>query len=128
MNQGLDASLAQFTGRPLAEAFPYLIVDARYERVREAGVIASQAVLIAIGIDWDGRRQVLAVELANRESRSSWRDFLLGLKARGLHGVEFVVADDHAGLRAALREVLAEDAYSRSYVNFVRNALDNVPP
>ena len=56
---------------PLAEAFPYLILDARYERVREAGVIVSQAVLIAIGIDWDGRRQVLAVELANRESRSA---------------------------------------------------------
>src|SRR5207248_8767890 len=93
MNQRLDDGLAQFAGRPLAEAFPYLILDARYERVREAGVIASQAVLIAIGIDWDGRRQVLAVELANRESRSSWRDFLLGLKARGLHGVEFVVAD-----------------------------------
>ena len=127
MNQRLDASLAQFAGRPLAEAFPYLILDARYERVREAGVIASQAVLIAIGIDWDGRRQVLAVELANRESRSSWRDFLLGLKARGLHGVEFVVADDHAGLRAALREVLAEAAYQRCYVHFLRNALDHVP-
>src|SRR4051812_33469658 len=113
MNQRLDDSLAQFAGRPLAEAFPYLILDARYERVREAGVITSQAVLIAIGIDWDGRRQVLAVELANRESRSSWRDFLLGLKARGLHGVEFVVTDDHAGLRAALREALAEAAYQR---------------
>ena len=74
-----------------------------------------------------GRRQVLAVELANRESRSSWRDFLLGLKARGLHGVEFVVADDHAGLRAALREVLAEAAYQRCYVHFLRNALDYVP-
>ena len=59
INQRLDASLAQFTGRPLAEAFPYLIFDARYERVREAGVIVSQAVLIAIGIDWDGRRQSL---------------------------------------------------------------------
>ena len=127
MNQRLDASLAQFAGRALAEAFPYLILDARYERVREAGVITSQAVLIAIGIDWDGRRQVLAVELANRESRSSWRDFLLGLKARGLHGVEFVVADDHAGLRAALREVLAEAAYQRCYVHFLRNALDYVP-
>src|ERR1700720_1091404 len=127
MNQGLDASLAQFAGRPLAEAFPYLILDARYERGRGAGVIPSQAVLIAIGIDWDGRRQVLAVELANRESRSSWRDFLLGLKARGLHGGEFVVADDHAGLRAALREVLAEAAYQRCYVHFLRNALDYVP-
>src|SRR5256885_13789767 len=61
MNQRLDDSLAQFAGRPLAEAFPYLILDARYERVREAGIIASQAVLIAIGVDWDGRRQVLAV-------------------------------------------------------------------
>jgi putative transposase len=127
INQRLDASLAQFAGRPLAEAFPYLILDARYERVREAGVITSQAVLIAIGIDWDGRRQVLAVELANRESRSSWRDFLLGLKARGLHGVEFVVADDHAGLRAALREVLTEAAYQRCYVHFLRNAIDYVP-
>ena len=70
---------------------------------------------------------MLAVELANRESRSSWRDFLLGLKGRGLHGTEFVVADDHAGLRAALREVLAEAAYQRCYVHFLRNALDYVP-
>ena len=57
INQRLDDGLAQFAGRPLAEAFPYLILDARYERVREAGVIVSQAVLIAIGIDWDGRRR-----------------------------------------------------------------------
>ena len=111
----------------MAEAFACLILDARYERVREAGVIDSKAVLIAIGIDWDGRRQVLAVELANRESRSSWRDFLLGLKVRGLHGVEFVVADDHAGLGAALREALAEAAYQRCYVHFLRNAFDYVP-
>jgi putative transposase len=127
IHQRLDASLAQFAGRPLAEAFPYLMLDARYERVRDSGIIVSQAVLIAIGIDWDGRRQVLAGALANRESRSRWRDFLLGLKARGLHGVEFVVADDHAGLRAALREVLAEAAYQRCYVQFLRNALDYVP-
>jgi putative transposase len=70
---------------------------------------------------------VLAVELANRQSQSSWRDFLLGLKTRGLHGVEFVAADDHAGLRAALRETLAEAAYQRCYVHFLRNALDYVP-
>ena len=99
----------------------------RYERVREAGVILNQAVLIAIGVDWDGRRQVLAVELANRESRSSWREFLRELKARGLSGVEFVVADDHAGLRAALREELAEATYQRCCVHLLRNALDYVP-
>jgi putative transposase len=108
INQRLDAALAQFAGRSLAEAFAYLIIDARYERVREAGVISSQAVLIAIGTDWDGRRQVLAVELANRESRSNWRDLLLALKGRGLNGVEFVVADDHAGLRAGLRERVSD--------------------
>jgi putative transposase len=75
-----------------------LIVDARYERIREAGVIVSHAVPIAI--DWDGRCQILGVELANRESRSSWSDFLRGLTARGLDGVELVVSDDHAAYRA----------------------------
>ena len=102
-------------------------MDARYERVREAGVIVSQAVLIAVAVDTDGRRQILAVELANRESRSSWRDFLTGLKTRGLAGVEFVVSDDHPGLKQAIREVLPEAAWQRCYVHFLRNALDYVP-
>lgn len=87
INKRLDASLKGFCERKLKEPFAYLILDARYERVREDGIIASQAVLIAIGVDWEGRRQVLAVELANRESRSSWKEFLEALKARGLHGV-----------------------------------------
>ncbi|MGY4289649.1 transposase-like protein [Bradyrhizobium sp. LM2.7] len=86
INKRLDASLKAFCERKLKEPFPYLILDARYERIREDGIIASQAVLIAIGVDWEGRRQVLAVELANRESRSSWKEFLEALKARGLHG------------------------------------------
>lgn len=127
INKTLDASLKAFAERRLDDAYAYLILDARYERVREAGVIVSQAVLVAIGIDWEGRRQVLAVELANRESRSSWKEFLLGLQRRGLHGVEFVVSDDHAGLRAAIREVLSEAAWQRCYVHFLRNALDYVP-
>ena len=127
INKRLDESLKAFAERPLGEPFPYLILDARYEKVREAGVVMSQAVLIAIGVDWDGRRQILAVEMANRESRSSWRDFLLALRGRGLHGVELVVADDHAGLRSAIREVLAEAAFQRCYVHFLRNALDHLP-
>ena len=127
INKTLDESLRRFAERRLDEPYPYLIVDARYERVREAGVIRSQAVLIAIGINWEGRRQVLAVELANRESRSSWRDFLVKLRDRGLHGVEFVVSDDHAGLKAAIREIVAEAAWQRCYVHFLRNALDYVP-
>src|ERR1700738_2937728 len=127
INKRLDESLEAFAGRPLEEPFAYLILDARYEKVREGGVVTSQAVLIAIGVDWDGRRQILAVEMANRESRSSWKDFLLGLRRRGLQGVEFVVADDHAGLRSAVREVLAEAAFQRCYVHFLRNALDHLP-
>ncbi|PWJ84681.1 mutator family transposase [Mesorhizobium loti] len=78
---------------------------ASYEKVREAGVVMSQAVQFALGIDWDGRRQILAVEMANRESRSAWKDFLVALKARGLRGVELAVSGDHAGLVAAIGEV-----------------------
>jgi putative transposase len=127
INKTLDESLKAFAERRLGEAYPYLILDARYERVREAGVIASRAVLVAIGVDWEGRRQVLAVDLANRESRSSWKDFLLALKRRGLFGVEFVVSDDHSGLKQAIREVLPEAIWQRCYVHFLRNALDYVP-
>jgi putative transposase len=127
INQRLDKSLAAFARRRLEEPFAYLILDARYEKVREAGIVCSQAVLLAVGIDWDGRRQILAVELANRESRSSWKNFLLGLRERGLHGLEFIVADDHAGLRAAIREVLPEAAFQRCYVHFLRAALDHLP-
>ena len=127
INKKLDDELAAFASRRLEERYPYLIVDARYERVREAGVITSQAVLVAIGVDWEGRRNVLGVDLANRESRSSWKEFLLSLKDRGLHGVEYVVSDDHAGLKAAIREVLPEAAWQRCYVHFLRNARDHLP-
>ena len=121
INKTLDASLKAFSERRLSDAYPYLILDARYERIREGGVITNQAVLIAVAVDWEGRRQILAVELANRESRSSWRDFLF--RKRGLSGVEFVVSDDHAGLKAAIGEVLPEAVWQRCYVHFLRNAL-----
>lgn len=127
INKGLDQSLARFANRHLDEAYPYLILDARYEKVRDAGVISHRAVLIAIGINWEGQRQVLAVELANRESQSSWKEFLTRLKERGLSGVEFVVSDDHAGLKKAIREVLTEAGWQRCYVHFLRNALDYLP-
>lgn len=127
INKRLDESLRAFAERFLHEAFAYLVLDARYEKVREAGVVMSQAVLIAVGIDWEGRRQVLAVEMAGRESRSAWKDFLVKLKNRGLRGVEFVVSDDHAGLVAAIGEVIPQAAWQRCYVHFLRNALDHLP-
>jgi transposase-like protein len=127
MNQRLDEELEKFAGRRLEDEYPYLILDARYEKVRENGVIRSLAILIAIAVDWEGRRNVLAVELANRESLSSWREFCLQLKARGLTGVELVISDDHAGLRKAISEVLPEAVWQRCYVHFLRNALDYLP-
>jgi putative transposase len=92
--------------------------------VREAGIILSQAVLVAVAVDGEGRRQIIGVDLANRESRTSWRDFLRGLKERGLFGVEFVVSDDHEGLKQAIREILPGAYWQRRYVHFLRNALD----
>ena len=127
INQSLDEELEKFARRQLEEPYPYLILDARYEKVREDGVIRSRAVLVAIGINEDGRRCILAVELANRESESSWKDFIAQLRQRGLRGVEFVVSDDHAGLRKAIAESLPEAVWQRCYVHFLRNALDYLP-
>lgn len=123
----LDEQLEAFAKRRLEEPYPYVVLDARYERIREHGTIRSRAVLIAIGINAEGRRCILGVELAQRESRNSWTEFLVGLRERGLHGVEIVVSDDHAGLKAAIREVLTDAAWQRCYVHFLRNALDYLP-
>ena len=123
----LDEELEKFARRKLDEEYPYLILDARYEKIRQDGIISSQAVQVAIGINWEGRRCVLGVELANRESQSSWKEFLLRLKQRGLHGVVCAISDDHAGLRKALPEVLPEAKWQRCYVHFLRNALDHLP-
>lgn len=110
---GLDEELERFSRRRLEEDYPYLVLDARYEKVREDGTVRSQAVLMAIGIDWEGRRNVLAVELAERESTSSWKGLRVVLRERGLHGVQLVVSDDHRGLKRALREVLPEASWQR---------------
>lgn len=127
LNVKLDAELERFARRPLDAELPYLILDARYEKVREEGVIRSRAVLVAIGIDWEGRRQILAVEIAGRESTTSWRELLLSLKERGLKGVRCTVSDDHPGLKRAVAEVLPEACWQRCYVHFLRNALDHLP-
>lgn len=127
LNKTLDASLKKFHERRLEEPYPYLILDARYERVREDGVVRRRAVLVAIGINWEGTRCVLGVELANRESKSTWQEFLRSLKERGLTGVEFVASDNHEGLRQAIVETLPEAAWQRCYVHFLRNARDHLP-
>jgi putative transposase len=102
MNKTLDKSLKRFAKWELTETYPHLVLDTRYKKVREDGVIRSQAVQLAIGINDEGRRRILAVELANGESQTSWPVVLLDLKSWGLRGVELVVPDDHPGLNGPL--------------------------
>jgi putative transposase len=127
INRQMDEELERFGSRRLEEEYPYLILDARYEKVREGGVIRPQAVLMAIGINWEGRRSVLAVEVADRETTISWRELLVSLKERGLRGVNLVITDDHEGLKQAVMEILPQALWQRCYVHFLRNALGRLP-
>ena len=122
----LDASLKAFAERDLEEVYPYVLLDARYEKVREEGSVRSRAVQIALGMDGAGRRQVLAAEVANRESEGSWTAFLSHLKERGLRGVEYVVSDSHEGLKHTISKVLPTALWQRCCVHFLRNARDKL--
>ena len=122
LTQRLDEQLRAFAARRLAQPFPYLILDARSERMREDGLVRQRAVLVALGVDAQGKRHILGVELARGESRASWTAFVSGLVERGLHGVELVASDQHEGLRQAIMRVLPEAFWQRCYVHFLRNA------
>jgi putative transposase len=124
--QALDEELERWRARPLGET-PYLILDARYEKVRHGGQVRSCAVLVAIGIDPQGRRSVLGVSVSLSEAEAHWRDFLATLAARGLHGVKLVVSDAHGGLRPALDARLVGVAWQRCQFHLMRNALAYVP-
>ena len=102
----LDSVLQEWRERPLGE-IRYLYLDARYEKVRESSQVRDAAVLVATGIDPSGERQVLGVSVSLSEQEAHWKDFLKALKERGLQGVQLVISDDHQGLGAARRAVLA---------------------
>ena len=117
----LDDELEAWRSRPLGE-IRYLILDARYEKMRHGGIVRDAAVLSAVGIGPDERRRVLGVSVALSEAEVHWRAFLEGLQARGLRGVEYGVSDDHAGLRAARRAVLGGAKWQRCQFHLARNA------
>ena len=127
IKKSLDGLLRRVAQRRLEEASPDVILDARDEKVRRDGVIQSPAVFMALGINEEGRRQVLGVELSTRESRSSWTTFVTGLQTRGLPGGACIVSDDHAGIKRAVRELLPEAGWPRGYVPCLRKALDYLP-
>ena len=122
----LDEELEKWRTRPLGKV-PYLIVDARYEKVRMNGSVVSCAVLIATGVLADGKRSVLGVSVSMSEAEVHWREFLLSLKMRGLHGVELMTSDDHSGLRRALPSALPGVLWQRCQVHLQRNAAAYIP-
>jgi transposase-like protein len=119
----LDAEIGEWRKRPLVEAYPYLIFDARYEKVRRGGAVVSQGVLVAIGISQTGYREVLGCWVAESESEASWSAVFNELKQRGLRGVRYVVSDDHQGMVKAIARHFQGAVWQRCQVHFVRNAL-----
>jgi putative transposase len=123
----LDAEVERFRTRPLTGAYPYLWLDATYLKVRQDGRVVSMAVVIAIGVNAEGRREVLGLDVGPSEEEAFWQQFLRGLVERGLSGVRLVISDAHAGLKRALTTVLHGASWQRCRVHFVRNALALVP-
>src|SRR3954466_14584838 len=124
----LDEEVSGFRDRSLADqAFPYVFLDATYCKARVNRRVVSQAVVIATGVAADGRREVLGFAVGDSEDGAFWTGFLRSLKARGLGGVQLVIADAHLGLRAAVQAVLAGASIQRCRVHFLRNVLAQVP-
>ncbi len=122
----LDEELLKWRTRKLGTV-PFLQVDARYENVRMDGTVVPCAVLIATGVLDTGKRSILGVSVATSEAEVHWRDFLLSLQERGLHGVKMVTSDDHAGLKAALKSVFPGVPLQRCQVHLQRNAASRIP-
>jgi len=123
LTQKLDAEISAWRTRPLTQTYPYLVVDARYEKVRQGGAVVSQGVLVVCGIDRRGYREVLGCWVAESESEASWGAVFAELKQRGLQGVRYVVSDDHAGMVKAIGRHFQGAVWQRCQVHFVRNAL-----
>ena len=118
----IDEKVKPFLGRPIEGDWPYLRLDATYLKVRRGGRIVSVAVAIAIGVNGDGRREVLGLDICPSEAETFWGEFLRKLARRGLRGVKLVISDAHQGLKAAVAKVLGA-SWQRCRVHFMRNAL-----
>jgi putative transposase len=122
----IDERVNAFLGRPIEGEWPYVWIDATYVKAREAGRIVSTATIIAVGVNTDGRREVLGVATGPSEAEVFWKSFLRSLADRGLRGVKLVIADDHKGLRAAASKVF-HATLQRCKVHWLRNALVHAP-
>ena len=119
----IDERVDAFLARPIEGEWPYLWVDATYLKVRQNGRIVSVAATIAVGVNTDGRREVLGLSIGASEAEPFWTEFLRGLVRRGLSGVKLVISDAHEGIKAATTRVLTGATWQRCRVHFQRNAL-----
>src|ERR1700739_2130692 len=118
----IDGKVKAFLDRPIEGDWPYLWVDATYVKVRQNGRVVSVAVIMAVGVNADGRREVLGMDIGPSEAETFWTEFLRKLRRRGLRGVKLVVSDAHEGLKAAVGKIL-NATWQRCRVHFLRNAL-----
>jgi len=118
----IDDKVKAFLERPIEGEWPYLWIDATYLKVRRGGRIVSVAVIIVVGVNTDGRREVLGMEIGTSEAEAIWTEFLRKLRRRGLSGVKLAVSDAHEGIKAAVSKVL-NATWQRCRVHFMRNAL-----
>lgn len=123
----IDERVNAFLSRPIEGEWPYLWIDATYLKERQGGRIVSTAVIVAVGVNTDGRREVLGVATGPSEAEVFWKGFLRSLADRGLRGVKLVIADDHKGLRAAASKVFSA-THQRCRVHWFRNVLAHVGP
>ena len=123
----LDPVVYAFKTRPLESHYPFLIVDALYLKVREDGRVKSKGLLIAVGINEQGYREIIGFQVSNTESESSWGEFFLSLKERGLKDVHLVTSDNHKGLVNAVKRHFQGATWQRCQTHFSRNVLDNAP-
>ena len=126
LSKGLDKEIALWRSRPLKRAYPYLVVDARYEHIRCGFHVASQGVLLVVGIRDDGYRELLGVWHADSENEQSWSMVFRELKKRGMKGVKYVVSDDHSGLVKAVKRQFQGVIWQRCQIHFIRNVLSLV--
>lgn len=125
--KGLDETVQAFRNRPLEKRYPFVMVDAMYVKVRELGRVRSKALLIAMGVNEEGYREVLGFTLWDSETHLGWKTFFEDLKKRGIGQVDYVISDAHTGLVKALQEVFVEAAWQRCQVQFMRNIMEVCP-
>ena len=118
----IDQRVKAFLDRPIEGDWPYLWIDATYLKVRQAGRIVSVAVIVAVGVNTDGRREVLGMDIGPSEAETFWTAFLRKLARRGLRGVKLVISDAHEGIKAAVSKILTA-SWQRCRVHFMRNVL-----